>query len=121
MWNWILNWRVSRSGLRSEKSDFMESIEKKYKEMAAAGEVEKAKELVRGKFEDLMHKNLMGGQLGKEGYVFSISGRDKDDPDFEVLEDFDTADEARDRYYSLGRMIIEEGGELKLDYLPKDK
>lgn len=67
-------------------------------------------------FEQLMKKNGLEGVAGKEGYKFVIRGRDEEGEKLKFLEEFDTAEEARDWYNSIGQLVVETGGEITLDY-----
>lgn len=71
-------------------------------------------------FEHLMKRNGLEGIVGKEGYMFIVRGRDEDDEKFKVLMEFESKDEAEDWYNSLGRLVIEGGGELMIDYGPSE-
>lgn len=67
-------------------------------------------------FEQLMKKNGLEDIAGKEGYKFVIRGRDEEGEKLKFLEEFDTAEEARDWYNSIGQLVVETGGEITLDY-----
>ena len=73
----------------------------------------------REKFEKLMkrhgNENLVGGD-----YEFIVRGKDSPDDEFKVLASFDTPDEARDWYDSLGQIILQGGGQLELDRVSKN-
>ncbi len=74
------------------------------------------------KFEDLIKNILTEKELGKEGYVFVCKGKERGEKDFRPLVEFDTADEAWDWYDSYGKWIMEDGGEVTVEYgLPELK
>lgn len=72
------------------------------------------------KFEDLIKNILTEKDLGKEGYVFVCKGKERGEKEFRPLVEFDTADEARDWYDSYGIWIMEDDGEVKVEYGPAE-
>lgn len=96
----------------------MEFSEEKFKKLMAGQGAEKLVRTTAENFEELMKKNGLENVAGKEGYKFIIHGRDEEGEQFRVLEEFDTAEEARDWYNSVGQLVVEAGGEITLDYGP---
>ncbi len=82
--------------------------------------VEKLTKSTAENFEQLMRKQGLEGVIGKEGYKFIIRGRDSKEDNFKVLAEFETKEEAEDWSNSFGKLVDEEGGEVKFDYGPSE-
>lgn len=94
----------------------MEFSEDKFKKLMAEQGVGKLAKSTAENFEQLMKKNGLENIAGKEGHKFIVRGRDEENEDFKFLAEFDTIEEARDWYDSVGQLVVEEGGELRLNY-----
>ncbi len=88
----------------------------KFEKIMESQGLEKLAKSTRENFEQLMRKQGLEGVAGKEGHMFIVRGRDEEDENFKVLAEFNTKEEAEDWYNSLGQLVIEDGGEIKLDY-----
>ena len=93
-----------------------EKFNEQFKKLMESQGLEKLAKSTRENFEQLMKKQGLEGVAGKEGYVFIIRGRDEGDEDFKVLAEFEIKEEMEDWYNSLGKLVIEDGGEIKIDF-----
>lgn len=98
----------------------MESIEKKYKKLVSAGEVEQARELIRSQFESVLSRADLNRVKGEDGYVFKIMYRAEDEKDFKVFHEEETADGARDFLKAELQNVLEEGYVMELRYGPSE-
>lgn len=94
----------------------MEFSGEKFEKLMASQGVEKLAKSTAENFEQLMKREGLLDVAGKEGYKFIIRGRDEEGENPKFLEEFDTAEEARDWYNSIGQLVVETGGEITLDY-----
>lgn len=94
----------------------MEFSGEKFEKLMANQGVEKLARSTAENFEQLMKREGLQDIAGKEGYKFIIRGRDEEGEKLKFLEAFDTAEEARDWYNSIGQLVVETGGEITLDY-----
>ena len=98
----------------------MEFSKEKFKKLMVNQGLEKLANPNSENFEQLMRKQGLEGIAGKEGCVFIIRGRDEGDKDFKVLAEVETKEEMEDWYNSLGKLVIENGGEIKIDFEPSE-
>lgn len=97
-----------------------EKPEKQFEQLMKNQGMEQLRKPTREQFEELMKKNELDKVARKEGHVFVVSGRDEDKREFKPLAEFETIEEARDWYNSLGQLIVEEGGEIRMHYGPPE-
>ena len=97
-----------------------EGSEKRFEQIMSVEGMDKLRKTTREQFEELMKRKGLEGVVGKEGYSFIVRGRDEGEKDFKMLAEFDTKEEAEDWYNSLGQLIVEEGGEIRMHYGPSE-
>ena len=93
---------------------------KEFENFMKREKMEKLMQSPAERFEELLKKSGLENITGKEGYKFIVYGKNEGDVQFMVLAEFDTVDEARDWYDSLGQIVTDEGGELAMNYGPSE-